>query len=177
MTSTLYELTAEWERLLDFLEANPEADITDTLDAIDGDVKDKLRAIHHVLEDIDLDVMKLDAAIKRRQDRKRVLQNRQERLREYVLRCMDRLGIAKVEDAFGSLRVQNNPPSVDILDANRIPSNFIRANLSLPLNDVPEELLHHAKREPDKAAILKAFKDGWDVPGAQVVQKRSLRVA
>ena len=76
---------------------------------------------------------------------------------------MQKNGISKIEAADGtfSASVQNNPPSVDIIDLAAIPTEFMRIKIAPP-------------PEPDKTAIKKALSEGKLIDGASLKQTQRL---
>ena len=81
------------------------------------------------------------------------------------------------KDAAVTVRLQVGPPSVEVLDADQVPSDYKRATLTMLLPDVPEDLVGLAKVEIDRRAILDAHKAGADVAGTRVVRNQFLRIS
>lgn len=81
----------------------------------------------------------------------------------YVMhRAMEMINVEKFAAGTFDLRIQKNPPKLVVDDESRVPSDFFE--------EVPATLkLVNAKL---KQAII----DGTEVPGARVVQDRSLRI-
>jgi hypothetical protein len=73
---------------------------------------------------------------------------------------MQLLGTDEVHGLEYSVKVQKNPPKVNILDEAKIPGEFIVTETKTSIN----------KRE-----ILDAMKDGRDVPGCEI--QRTTRLA
>lgn len=92
-------------------------------------------------------------------DRRRRLERFSEALRSSVHQQMLDWGIKKVEGQEFSFTVKKNPPRVEILDQEKIPSEFISYTPTI-----------------DKAAIRGALEDGKEVPGAEFVQSTRLDV-
>lgn len=82
-----------------------------------------------------------------------------ERLGSYVLLVMRRFGHKRLEGELFTLRMHQNPPSVEIRDELLIP---------------PEYLVEKPPPPPriDKKGILDAIKAGKEVPGARLVTGR-----
>ena len=86
-----------------------------------------------------------------------------DRLKEYVKTSMEHAGCAKLEYDLFTVRVQKNPPSLDILDATKIPARF--------LTIIP------ATTEPNRKAIVEALKQHESVEGTQLItNKTHLRI-
>jgi len=102
-------------------------------------------------------------AIKHEQDRlarrRGTLENRAERLKDYLLREMEVAGIDKVKRDLVTVSVRINPASVNIIDEEIIPSDFQRV--------IPE------RWEPDKKAIMDYWKEKDIVlPGVEIIADR-----
>jgi hypothetical protein len=77
---------------------------------------------------------------------------------------MQAMGMTKIESPLFSLRLQNNPPSVDVFEPGLIPAQF----MTTPKPPEPA---------PNKTAIAAAIKGGEEVPGARLTQSQRLVVA
>ena len=83
--------------------------------------------------------------------RRKVLENRIDGLRHYLKNNMQYTGITKIACPYFTLAIQNNPPSVTILNEDDIPPSFKEAVLTWKIN---------------KTAIKDAIKGGQAIPGA-----------
>jgi hypothetical protein len=158
MTS-LYNIAAEFRQQLAALadlDMPPEA-VADTVEAMSGDLEDKLRAV--IAYSLELDILATGAAdaAKRMQDRAKSLQGRVEWLRAYALQAMQGTGIAEVFTDEFAAKVMKKPASVNITDLALIPAAYMRT----PEPPAPA---------PDKKSIADAIKTGAIVPGAELVQ-------
>lgn len=70
------------------------------------------------------------------------------------------LGIQKIACPLFEVRIQKNPPAVEVFDEQMIPSMFWRT---------PDPVL-------DKALLKEHMKAGEEIPGARLIQGESLRV-
>ena len=158
MTS-LYTIASEYQATLSALsdlDLDPQT-VFDTVEGLQGDVTDKLRAV--IAYSLELDILAAGAgdAAKRMQERARTLTTRVEWLRAYALKAMQDTGIGEVStDEFGA-KIAKKPGAVNITDASLLPPAFWRqAEPPAPA--------------PDKSAIAAALKAGALVPGAELVQ-------
>ena len=103
----------------------------------------------------------LDQHIKSMQEKKKALQNRQSRLKEYLAFNMKRSGILeiKADDGTFTAKFQKNPPAVAVYDEKQIPEEY-----------------WVVKREISKSAIKDAIKGGKEIPGAKLESSESLRI-
>ena len=155
----LYQITAEYRQQLAQL-ADLELDaqtVADTVEAMQGDVEHKLRAV--IAYSLELDVLAVGAkdAAARMADRAKALQSRVEWLRAYALRAMQDTGIGEVATDEFAAKVAKKPASVNVTDPALIPADYLRT----PPAPAPA---------PDKTAIAAALKAGQAVPGCELVQ-------
>lgn len=156
----LYELG---EKYLELIEQSENFDIetfNDTLEAIDDAYLDKLESTAKVIQMIDGNIGTVDSEIKRLQAKKKSMTNSKTRIKEYMQSEMERIGKDKLKGELFSFNIQNNPPSVNILDERAIPKQYFIT---------PEPQL-------DKKAILSDLKNGINVLGAEQKQTKSLRI-
>ena len=165
MKSTLYEVAAlyraQLEQLSD-LDLDPQT-VADTLEAIQGDMQDKLRAV--IAYSLELDVLASGAkdAAKRMADRARALESRVDSMRAYALTHMQGTGIAEVSTDEFAAKVAKKPPSVNVTDSALIPASYMRQPEPPPA-------------APDKTAIAAALKTGALVPGCELVHGYRLAI-
>lgn len=164
MTS-LYTIASEYKaQLAQLADLDLDAQtVADTIEGLQGDVQDKLRAV--IAYSLDLDVLAAGAAeaAKRMQERAKMLQSRVDSLRAYALTHMQETGIADVATDEWAAKVAKKPPSVDITDLALIPPAYMRQPEPPP-------------PAPDKKAIAEALKTGAQVPGCALVQGYRLAI-
>lgn len=154
----LYELSAEYERISELDEHGEDVDaaLAELSDALEV----KAERIAYCLRNLAADEVSLDTEIERLKSRRDQVARQRERLRTYVRQCMEHAGITKVQCPAFSIALADKQPHVVIESLDALPAEFVRT-----------------KREPDKAAILRAFKaHGECVPGARIEQATSLRI-
>ena len=158
---TLFEMSNAARKLYDLLEAEEidEQILTDTLESIG--VSEKLESYIHVQRQIESEIAAFDAEIKRMQDKKKVLENRVERLKQATKDFMLVTNQKKASAGLFTLSLRENK-SCEILDASKIPSEYLR--------QIP------ATTEPDKKAMLQALKDGKQIDGVNLKSSFSVMV-
>ena len=124
--------------------------------------QEKILSIGRWDKNIDGDINTIANEVKRLQTKKKVCDNLKTRLKSYVLDCMQKADVKKIEGPlFNVTRVKNNP-SVEIVDAEKIPAAFTTV--------IPEQHV------PDTKAILIALKES-EVAGAKLIDdKEHLRI-
>ena len=149
MNQPLYNLTNQYLGLMDLSEDLPEDALNDTLEAIEGDIQDKATNIIAVIANLNTDA--LDAEIKRMQNMKRVITNRQTALKDYLRENMQRMDMKKITWPTGSVTLRKPLPIVVVDDADALPEKFNKVTVA-----------------PNKVLIKATLKAGEVVPGAHL---------
>lgn len=124
---TLYELTDEWQQLLELME-DPDVDdqvIADTLEAIGGEIEAKADGYAMVMAQLKADCEAIKFEETRLSCRRKVFENNIERMKKNLQNAMEMTGKTKFKTTLFSYNVQNNPASVVIDDATKIPAQFL----------------------------------------------------
>lgn len=162
----LYEIAEEYRTALDALatdDTTPAEAIADTLEALDGEFHIKARAVALYARELMVTGQAMaaeSAKIKARADR---LERRAVALRDYLQRHMQAAGVSEIRDCPIRVKLANNPPRVEILDATRAPPNL----MVTPTPPAPRLDLRAA------LAMLKETKDGA-APWGRIVQNQRL---
>ena len=151
----LYELTGQVAEVMAMVEAGEldQSEVADTLEALDVEVKDKAASVAHYMLNLNPMIDGLDAEIKRLQERKAAIKNRQDGLKDYLRFNMEKCDLTKIECDLFTI-TKRKPSKVAVIDdENEIPmAYFTEVTASL---------------KPDKKALLKDLKAG-DVTGAHL---------
>lgn len=159
---TLYEMTDNYKAVLEMAH-NPDIDeqaIKDTLEAIQGDIKEKADGYAKVIKELDGETDKLTAEIKRLTDRKNTIQNNIAYMKRSLKEAMIATGNLKFRTDLFSFNIQKNPPALVVDDEKAIPQEYL----------IPQEL------KIDKKAIIDFLKDGNKVPYAHIEQSEGVRI-
>ena len=163
MTS-LYDLSGQYLALAELADdpnMPPEA-LQDSLEGLDGAIEVKAQALLQVVAGMEGDTGAIDAEIKRLQERKRIIDNRAQRLRQYLFDNMQATGITKISCPLFAITLAKGRPVVVIDAEEEIPDEYTKTTVT---------------RVPVKADILKALKAGEKVPGCYLGEsKQSLRI-
>lgn len=161
----LYQLADEYMeamQVLDDPELPPEV-VADTLEALQGGILDKGRAVAAYSLNISAEIDALKAHEKKVAAKRKALESRESWLRDYLKANMERCGISEIKaiDGTFSAKLQKGRASVVIDNESLIPddSEFIRWT-----------------RAVDKTAIAAAIKAGQEVPGAHIETRPALRI-
>ncbi|MDN6491175.1 MAG: siphovirus Gp157 family protein [Lactiplantibacillus plantarum] len=158
----LYELEGNLLHVVELANsAKPEDQqlFADTIESLQDSIADKAIGYGKVINQLVADEKQLADKIKHDQERKRALSNNISRLKLALQHGMETAGKEKVKDIDLSIWIQNNPVSVAVTDDKLIPGEFTEVEKKL-----------------NKTAIKQALNDGEEVPGAKLVQTRSIRI-
>lgn len=161
----LYQITEQYKELAVLAETAEEdlaVALRDTMEGIEGDFQEKGKAIAMVALNIDGDLEAIQSQIDRLTERKRIITNRRESLKEYLRTNMEASGITKITHPLFTIACGKGKPIVVIDDEKAIPDDYVNVKVT---------------SAPDKAAIAKAIKEGIEVPGAHTeIGKSSISI-
>lgn len=164
-TMTLYEMTNEFRAAVkDLYEMEiDEQTLADTIEGLEGELVHKAQNVAAFALNLEAEAEAMKIAEKRIADRRKSLESKAKKLRDYLLFNMQNAGITEISanDKSFRVRVMAGRESVIIDDANALPADYKRIKTI---------------EEPDKVLIGKAIKDGYEVPGAHVERKPSLKI-
>lgn len=130
------------------------------MESIEDVIEDKLNSTAIIIKTLEAEAAALKTERDRLAKREKALTNNAKRLKDYAQDALIATGRDKIKGATFTLRMQNNPPSANILDNKLIPGHYL------------------IEQEPaiDKRALLDDLKEGIAVDGAELRQGRSLRI-
>lgn len=159
---TLYELTDDYRSLLE-LAQNPDIDgqaIKDTLEALQGDIKEKADGYAKVISELSADTEKIAAEIKRLTERKTAIQNNIAYMKQSLTAAMVATDNIKFRTDLFSFNVQKNPPALIVDDEKAVPDEYL----------IPQE------PKIDKKAIIDFLKKGNETAYAHIEQSEGVRI-
>lgn len=155
---SLYQLTTDFSNLMEC-----DDDISNALaDIVAGQIEHKAENVCKFLTVLETTAEQFRAEEKRISAARKALENKAERVKEYIKESMLNADIEKLSAGTFKLSVSLSPGSVSIDDIASIPARFLTV--------IPEQY------QPDKAAIKTAIKAGEDVPGAHIEAGYTLRI-
>lgn len=159
----LYELTQDFKYIqgLEFSEENEEQEIEQVKAIIKQEIENKGTGIIAVIKNTESDIETLTSEIKRLQALKKVKENKNERLKKYTKECLMETNINKVSTPLGNISIRKTPPSVEVIEENNIPEEFIKEEISYKI---------------DKKEILKQLKDGVVISGVTLKTGTTLSI-
>lgn len=157
MLPSLYELAGEYHQAAVAL-SNMDLDeqtIADTLDGLSGALEAKATNVAYFVRNLEATATQIKDAEKQMADRRKAIENRAERIREYLKTNMEVAGITQIECPHFKLSIKKNPPSVVIDAESQIPADY----MTVPVAPPPT---------PDKKLIAQALKDGFEIAGVHL---------
>ena len=160
----LYQITQQYQhdaaKLAD-LDLD-EQTLADTLESMSGDLEVKATSTIMVSRNLRATASAIKEAEAQMAARRKAMEARADALDLRVFTTMQATGITRIESPYFALSIANNPASVDVFDSLQVPADYMR--------EIP------ATSAPDKALIKRALQDGYDVPGARLVQGQRLSI-
>ena len=159
--ATLYELTAQakalYEQMVDL--GMPLETIQDTIEA-ELPIGEKIKAYVFVIKELEALEASAKAEADRIADRARKFKSRSQMLKERLQEAMEASAITKQEYPEFTVRLQKNPPSLNVVDESLITKTF------------------YVEQPPkiDSRGLLSHIKDGNEIKGVEVIQKTGLRI-
>ena len=154
----LYEISEQYKGVQELIESDESESmreaIADTMQMIEGDFRDKAQAVVSMTLNMDGGIGALDKEIQRLTDKKKVIQNKVQSIRDYLKQNMEATGISKIECPLFTITLSKPSKQAEVTDEALLPDDFVRVKTTVA---------------PDKAAIAKALKDGKEVTGAVLV--------
>lgn len=166
----LWQISMQHQSLMALMESDdlPPDAIRDTLEALEGELQDKLISCGHVVLNLESAAIAIQNAAAKQQARAERLLKRAENLRAYMLLHAMATGMTKpIETEDFVLRLKNNTPSVIIDNPAFIPMEFKRT----PEPEPPPVAV------PDKAKIAAVLKADIEVPGAHLHRGQRMEIA
>ena len=162
----LYEIASQLQTLeavmdTDFAETEEEkAAMLEAVEQSQLAFTDKLEAVAKVRANLLREAEAIKAEEDRLSDRRRAAERRADWLKDYVEYCMTTAGQTKVKTDLFTIAIQNNPPSVSVINEALIPADYL------------------IEQQPrlDKRKILDVLKAGQDVPGCVIEQTHGVRI-
>jgi hypothetical protein len=162
---TLYEIAQEYRSDLEKLAELDldDATLTDTLDGMGGELEVKAQSVACFIRNLEAAAAQIKEAEAAMAARRKAMENRAARIKDYLLASMMVAGVQKIECQLFRMSVRDNPAAVEVFQPELIPEQYMRKPEPPPAT-------------PDKAAIKDALKDGIDVPGCKLTVGQRLDI-
>jgi hypothetical protein len=137
--------------------------ISDTLESMSGDLEVKATNTAMFCRNLEASAAAIKEAEAQMAARRKAIENRAARIKDYLLANMMVAGVQKIECPHFKLAVRENPAAVEVYEPGLIPAQFMRQP------DPPPP-------SPDKTAIKEALKAGAEVPGCKLTKGVRLEI-
>ncbi len=137
--------------------------VRDTLEGLAGDLETKSTNVAMFVRNLEAVAEKMAEAEQNINARRKAIEKRAARVREYLKENMEKAAMTKIECPYLALTIKKNPPAVEIFTIALLPDTYMR----IPPVPMPE---------PDKTAIKEALKAGIDVPGCKLTNTTRLEI-
>lgn len=157
----LYELTEAYQNVQQLTEdeSMDTQALEQAMQQIESAIEEKAENIAKLIKNIDGDIEILKAEEERLNQKRKALENKKDWLKKYLEQQLSIAGLEKVKTKLFTVALQNNAPSVEIIDESLIPESYFKI-----------------ERVVMKKEILNAIKQGNVIPGVQMKQTRGLRI-
>jgi len=142
----------------------PEEVVRDTIEGLQGDMQEKCTNVAAFIRNTESLADQIKQAEQAMAARRKALESRADRIRQYLLENMQRTGITKIDSPWFKIALANNPPSVVVDDEDTLKFAY------------PEFVKVVTTESLDKAAIKEAIKAGQIVEGAHLVQSERVTI-
>ena len=140
-----------------------EQTFADTLEGLSGELELKATNVAMFVRNLEASAEAIKAAEKQMAERRKVLESKADRIRQYLLDNMTRTGITKIECPYFVLSVRKNPPAVEVLNQDMIPDEYF---------DIPEP----PAPTLNKNRLKEDLKAGVIVEGVKLTAGQSLSI-
>lgn len=158
----LYEISDQYDALMDMADDIPADALADTLESIQADFDEKAINVALVIQNLKSDENQLKEEIDRLTSKKRAIKARQDRLREYLLTNMQAIKKINVKSPLINITLKRTPAKID--KSEDWESRFV----NWAQENSRDDLLFFYDPEPDTKAIMKALDNGEDIPAKLV---------
>lgn len=140
-----------------------EQTFADTLESLSGELEIKATNVAMFVRNLEASAEAIKAAEKQMAERRKAIEAKADRIRQYLLDNMTRTGITKIDCPYFVLSVRKNPPAVEVLNQDMIPNEYF---------DIPEP----PAPTLNKNRLKEDLKAGVIVEGAKLTAGQSLSI-
>ena len=161
--NSLYEISKDYLTVLDNLEIDEETGEiinSDTLDAVSEELEAKAESVACYIKDLKAYAEAVKAEGEALAKRRKAAENKAESLKRYLASCLDMAGKEKLETSKCRIGFRNDS-YVEIIDECLIPEQYMSQKITVT---------------PDKTAIKNAIKEGIEIDGTRLSEKRSIQI-
>lgn len=156
MSIKLYEISQAYQMLLEMEELEE-----GYLEGLQEQAEEKLSNIGVVYKTLSAEAEAIKSEEKKLAERRKAIENKAERLKQYALDNMKTLGLDKIKSPVCELSLAKNPPKLVITNQELIESRFKTEKIVIDV---------------DNALIKEELKNGVLFEWAELVQEKSVRI-
>ena len=159
--STLYDITNEFEKLLDNLLDHDDPDLIKEIEAIEGEFKSKSANVAKYIRNLEHLAAGIKEVENNQKNRRVSIEKKIIKLKDYLRFNFERTNTEKIENDDIVIAMYKNPVKVNILDENKIPEKFFHLKEAKVLN---------------KDKVKESLKNGEDIPGCELIQEKRITI-
>lgn len=165
MNLTLYQIADQYLQDMQLLLERDldEQTFNDTLESLSGELEVKATNVAMFVRNLEASAEAIKEAEKQMADRRKSIEAKADKIRSYLLENMQRTGIKKIETAYFSITVKNNPESLIVEPDAEIPKTYYYQP------EPPPPVL-------DKVTLKKDLQLGAQVPGCRLERKQRIEI-
>jgi len=159
----LYEISEKYNQFISYLEDSEDLEeLKDTLDSIEDAFDAKVESIVKLIKAKDAEQKAIEEEIKRLKTRADRLVREIEWLQNYIQAAMEHTGKEKVKSSLFNISLVLNPPAVNVVNESEVPD---------------WAYVEKVTRSLDKRGLLERMKNGEQIPGVELIQRRRLKIS
>lgn len=163
MSMRLYELANQYQFLLSDLYDDETGAVRvtalDQLHNLNEPIETKCINVVKVFKDLEAEAKAIEVERKAMAAREKALKSQVDSLKEYLRFNMERCEINEIKCPQFVIKLANNPPAVDIECENLIPDEYKKVKIEFDLAHMRDDM-----------------KNGVVIPGANLIQRKSVRI-
>ena len=159
--STLYDITNEFEKLLDNLLDHDDSDLIKEIESIEGEFKSKSANVAKYIRNLEHLAAGIKEVENNQKNRRVLIEKKIIKLKDYLRFNFERTNTEKIENDDIVIAMYKNPVKVNILDENKIPEKFFHLKEAKVLN---------------KDKVKESLKNGEDIPGCELIQEKRITI-
>lgn len=162
----LYEITQQYEQLLDEIANTEDGEINEenliSLTQFESDFEEKAIAVASYIKNIEAEEQAINNAINEMKNRKDKLTKKAQSLSDYLQYNLTLLSISEIKSSpYFNIKLKQCPQSVEVIDEEIIPTEYWREKITKSL---------------DKMMIKECLNKGIEIPGASIQRKIKLEI-
>lgn len=140
-----------------------EQTFNDTLEGLSGDLEAKAVNVSMVIKNLEASALAIKEAEAAMAKRRKAIEAKADRIKEYLKENMARTGISKIESPYFVISIKNNPESLEVFNEAMIPAKyFVQPPIPAPVLD--------------KNTLKADIKNGLEIDGARLTRGQRVEI-